>query len=129
MRIRPGALVLLPFVAGCAAVPESACESATPPAAAEIRVTQGVGLAFFPAAVPSGFTGCQRIWIGDPREPGQMQVLATKHFVRGMPTRFTGRQPGGAAYECRYEGGVLDVLNSSGGTSCPSASELQGEPP
>lgn len=79
----------------------------------------------FAQQLPSGHTGCQRVWYGERQRPEAMQVLATYQFDRGRVSRLTGRVPGGATYDCHYREGALDTGRSQNAAQCPKASELQ----
>ena len=113
-------------LAGCAAAPADTCDLESPPESSLIRTTLGVDVATFPAVVPHGYTGCQRMWVGDQREPRRMQPLSTLHYEAGRVVRLAGQEPGGPAYDCRYSSGALDVPGSLNAGRCPLASELDG---
>jgi hypothetical protein len=120
------------LLAGCASGPTAqqqqpvgSCESATVPSGAMYGTREGMDIATYPPKLPSGHTGCQRVWYGERQRPEAMQVLATYQFDSGRVNRLTGRVPGGAAYDCHYREGALDTGRSQNAAQCPKASELQ----
>src|SRR5688572_5038193 len=110
-------------LASCASVNGDACHLPHPPKNALIRTTHGVSLATFPARVEPGYTGCQRTWLGDERDMGGMQILATAHFQSGRLTRFEGAAPDGPSYDCRYVKGKLSPQASFNPQRCPLTSQ------
>lgn len=122
--MRTFAALLLPslvVLAGCATRMDASCELAVVPADAVPGVRQGADTATYPAQIPPGLTGCQRIWYGDRQRPEAMQVLATYHFERGQVRRLVGKVPDGPAYDCHYRDGQLQVAASQNPGQCPAA--------
>ena len=112
-------------LAACASESRSTCDLESPPDAARVRATHGVDIASFPAVIPAGFTGCQRMWIGDQRDRRHMEPLATINYEAGRAVRMFGKEPGGPAYDCRYIAGTLDALTSVNPGRCPLSSAME----
>jgi len=111
-------------VTGCATPPSAGCEMDKVPRGAVFSVRQGMDIATFPGAAPRSGSGCQRVWHGERARPDAMQILATYYYEAGHVQRLVGRVPGGATYDCRYQGGELDRAQSQNAAQCPKASDL-----
>lgn len=123
---------MLALVAGCATQAPSqtvsSCDLDTPPAAAVAGVRDGIDIATYPSQHPSGFTGCQRVWYGDHRQPQAMKTLATYYYEQGQVRRLVGQVPGGEAYDCHYRDGALDQARSRNPGVCPDATRVEQVP-
>lgn len=67
----------------------------------------GMTFVSYPKDIPSNFTGCQEVWLGNTKK------LATRHFSMGTLTWVKGKEPKDArGFFCFYQNGILDKHKS-----------------